>query len=278
MMRIKHYIKNLFVFVPLFFSMSFINKDAVISTIIVFFEFCFIASCIYIINDIYDIDKDRLHPKKKNRPIASGEVSINTAKVFVLVLLVLACVLAYLSGKYYSFIMIAVYFVLNLAYSLVLKKIALVDVFVIAIGFLMRIYAGAFAIDVKVSNWLLMTTLALSLFLGFGKRYGEKRKTSDNSSRDVLNSYKVETLKTYITISMVLTIVFYSLYCAIGSGILGEIGVFTIPVVMFAMFRYYLMLDNEEIDGDPTDALVKDRIIQVCVILYLIIAVIAIWR
>lgn len=278
MMRIKHYIKNLFVFVPLFFSMSFTNRDAVISSIIVFFEFCFIASCIYIINDIVDIDKDRLHPKKKNRPIASGTVSINTAKVFVLILLALACALAYISGKFYSFIMIVIYFILNLAYSFALKRIALVDVFVIAIGFLMRIYAGAFAIDVKVSSWLLMTTLALSLFLGFGKRYGEKRKTNDNSSRDVLNSYKVETLKTYITISMILTIVFYSLYCAIGSGILGEAGVLTIPIVMFAMFRYYLMLDNEEVDGDPTDALVKDRVIQVCVVLYFIVAIIAIWR
>lgn len=277
MLRIKHYIKNLFVFVPLLFSMSFTNKDAVISSILVFIEFCFIASCIYIINDIKDIDKDRAHPKKKNRPIASGDVSITTAKVVAVVLMVLAIGVAYISDKYYSFVTIAIYFVLNVAYTFFLKKVPLVDVFVIALGFLMRIYAGAFAIDVKVSSWLLMTTLALSLFLGFGKRYGEKTKVGDQPSRDVLDYYQADTLKTFIVVSMLLTIVFYSLYCAIGPSALGEYGIFTIPVVIFAMLRYYMMLDNKEVDGDPTDALLNDRVIQVCVVIYLLMIII-IWR
>lgn len=277
MLRIKHYIKNLFVFVPLLFSMNFTNKDAVMSSILVFIEFCLIASCIYIVNDIKDIDKDRAHPKKKDRPIASGAVPITTAKVVAIVLMLLAIGIAYVSNKYYSFITIGIYFVLNLAYTFFLKKVPLVDVFVIALGFLMRIYAGAFAIDVKVSSWLLMTTLALSLFLGFGKRYGEKIKVGDNTSRDVLDYYQADTLKTFIVVSMLLTIVFYSLYCAIGPSALGEYGIFTIPVVIFAMLRYYMMLDNKEVDGDPTDALLNDRVIQVCVVLYLMMIII-IWR
>ena len=278
MLRIKHYIKNLFVFIPLFFSMSFTNKEAVFSSILVFFEFCLVSSCIYIINDIVDLDKDRQHPKKKNRPIASGQVSVPTAEIVAIVLMVLALVLAYVSKRYYSLITIALYFVLNLAYSFYLKKIALVDVFVIAIGFLMRIYAGAFAIDVQVTSWLLLTALSLSLFLGFGKRYGEKKRVGDNSSRDVLVEYNTNSLKIYLTITLTLTIVFYSLYCAIGSSILGEHGIITVPVVMFAMFRYFATLEKEDADGDPTDTVLKDKVVQACVLLYIVIAVLLIWR
>lgn len=258
--------------------MSFTDNSAIKSTLLVFLEFCLISSCIYIINDIVDLEKDRQHPKKKNRPIASGEVSIPTAKIITFILFILALAIAFISKKYYSFITIAIYFVLNLAYSFFLKKVALVDVFVIALGFLMRIYAGAFAIDVKVSSWLLLTALSLSLFLGFGKRYGEKKNVDNNTSRDVLADYNIDALKIYLAITMALTIVFYSLYCAIGSGILGEQGIITVPIVMFAMFKYFMALGNEDVDGDPTDTLLKDKTVLICVLLYIVVTVLLIWR
>lgn len=258
--------------------MSFYDISKVVSSILVFFEFCLVSSCIYIINDIVDIDKDREHPKKRFRPIASGEILVDKAIIIAGVLMGVALVLAFVSKNINSFLVICLYFGLNIAYSLYLKKMALIDVFVISLGFLMRIYAGAFAIDVKVSSWLLLTALSLSLFLAFGKRYGEKKKVDDFTTRDVLADYDIKTLKDYISICMTLTIVFYSLYCAIGSGILGEYGVITVPIVMFAMFRYFMNLGQEVNDGDPTEVVLKDRIIQICVLLYIVIVIILIWR
>ena len=276
MLRIKQYIKNLFVFVPLFFSASFNDLHNINTTVFVFLEFCFISSCIYIINDIVDLENDRKHPKKKNRPIASGEISVKTAKIIAIVLMVFALFFAYISKKYYSLIVISIYFILNLAYSFVLKRIVLVDVFTISLGFLARVYAGAFAIDVKVSNWLLLTTLALSLFLAFGKRYGEKKNSDDNSSRYVLANYNLESLKLYLVITMTLTIVFYSLYCAMGSGVLGDQGIVTVPIVMFAMFRYFMILEKE--DGDPTNLIFNDKVVGLCIILYIVVAIILVWK
>lgn len=258
--------------------MSYYDSNKVISSLLIFIEFCLVSSCVYIINDIVDIDKDREHPKKRFRPIASGEVSVNNAIIVAAILMGVAVALAFISKNINSFLVICLYFGLNIAYSLYLKKMALVDVFVISLGFLMRIYAGAFAIDVKVSSWLLLTALSLSLFLAFGKRYGEKKKIDDKTTRDVLADYDIKTLKGYISICMTLTIVFYSLYCAIGSGVLGENSVITVPIVMFAMFRYFMNLDKEVNDGDPTDVVLKDRVIQACVLLYVLIVVILIWR
>lgn len=268
LMRIKHYIKNLFIFVPLIFSYSFVDYDKVLCALIAFVQFSVVSSIVYIINDITDIEKDRLHPTKRNRPLAAGAISIRNAQILVVVLALAFVGLLVLSSNWLSGLIIAVYFIMNLSYSFYLKNIALVDVFIIAVGFILRIYAGAFAIDVPVSYWLLLTTFAISLFLGFGKRYGEKRRSEANESRAVLSAYSLSQLHTFMTISITLTVVFYALYCTISDSILGSYGFLTIPFVVFAIFRYFMILDNDDVDGDPTDVLLNDNIIKICILLY----------
>ncbi|MDO4701671.1 MAG: UbiA prenyltransferase family protein [Erysipelotrichaceae bacterium] len=268
LMRIKHYIKNiLFVFIPLIFSMNFMNVDLVFTSIYAFVAFSFSASIVYIVNDIFDAEKDRQHPKKKHRPIASGQVGIPQAIALVclLVIVIVAMVLTCLNVK--TGIIILIYVIMNLAYSFKLKHVVLVDVLIIAIGFILRIYAGAYAIEVAVSEWLLLTAFAVSLFLGFGKRYGEKAKIQDGNTRKVLSQYDSESLKIFIVISMTLTIVFYSLYTILGNSNLTN-SIFTIPLVVIGMFRYYMLLEGNINDGDPTEVILNDRIIQIIVVAY----------
>ena len=276
LLRVKHYIKNLFVFVPLIFSMSFLNLNLVGKAVIAFIQFCLASSIIYIANDICDVEKDRAHPKKKNRPIASGEISIKKANYLEVFLIALEILLMLLSKNIYVSITILSYLLMNFLYSFYLKKIPILDVMIIAIGFLLRIYAGAFAINVEVSHWLLLTAFSLSLFLGFGKRYGEKNKTNSNG-REVLEGYDINSLKTFMIISLSLTLVFYSLYCAAGDNILGKNGILTVPIVIFAFFRYYLILGNEEIDGDPTDVILNDLPIKVSILAYAIVSIILVF-
>ena len=169
LIRVKHWIKNLLIFIPMFFSKQ-INLDNILTTLIGFFAFSFVASFIYIINDIRDVEKDKLHETKKNRPIASGKISIKNASIFSVIIIGLAIILSIFASKnYLSLILIVTYLLINMYYSFGGKNIAIVDVILLAAGFVLRVYYGASLINVKVSDWLFLTILNASLFLGFGK-------------------------------------------------------------------------------------------------------------
>ena len=162
-----------------------------------------------------------------------------------------------------------IYFVMNLAYSFKLKNVVIIDVFIISMGFLLRVFAGAAAINVIVSEWLLLTTFAISLFLGFGKRYGEKKRSKDENSRQVLLDYSKESLRCFMQVSLTLTVVFYSLYAAVGNSSIKNV-VFTVPIVVIGIFRYYMLLDNDIIDGDPTEVILNDIVLQLIVVAYIV--------
>lgn len=276
LMRVKHYIKNFFIFIPLIFSYSFIKVELNIKAILAFIAFSLASSVVYILNDIVDVEKDRNHPKKRNRPIASGAVSIKRALVLVTILMFVISSLCVLFLNTLTMMVVFGYFFMNLAYSFKLKNVVLIDVFIIAIGFILRVCCGAFAIGVEVSEWLLLTTFSLALFLGFGKRYGEKKKSINDSTRKVLSAYTEETLRYFIIVTMTLSIVFYSLYTIIGNTILHH-AVLTIPLVVLGIFRYYMLLEGNIEDGDPTEVILNDRIIQTIVLAYALLLVVLIF-
>lgn len=168
LLRPHQYIKNLFVFAPLFFSFNFVLND-VINTFIVFILFSLIASSIYVLNDYMDIEEDKQHPKKKFRPLASGKVSKNSAKILFLLLSVISLISAYFLNTN-LFLVLIIYFILNVAYSLKLKHITIVDIFIIATGFVLRLFAGASVIENQLSMWIIIMTFLLALFLAVAKR------------------------------------------------------------------------------------------------------------
>lgn len=263
LIRVKHWIKNLLIFIPMFFSKQ-IDLNNILTTLIGFFAFSFIASFIYIINDIRDVEKDKLHETKKNRPIASGKVSIKSASIFSVMIIGLAIILSLFASKnYLSFILLLTYLLINMYYSFGGKNIAIVDVILLSTGFVLRVYYGASLINVKVSDWLFLTVLNASLFLGFGKR--KKELLNNKSSRGVLKFYNENFINQFMYLCLGLTIVFYSLW-----AIEYEYMVITIPVLMTIFMQYSLLLETNT-DGDPITLFYKSPLLIVSTLVYSIL-------
>lgn len=264
--RPKHWIKNLLIFLPLCCSLMF-SKTNVINSIIGFFSFSFMASFIYTINDINDLEKDKLHPKKKNRPIASGKISLKNAKIFAILLLILSLTLDYLIKQTffdYSFIFLITYCLINLAYSFGLKNTAILDVILLASGFIIRVYFGASIINVSVSNWLFLTILNASLFMGFGKR--KKEFQLNNNVRKALKSYNEQFLTNFMNVNLTLIIIFYSLW-AIEQN--KKYLFLSIPFLMVILMIYELNLENGD-EGDPTSVLYQNKLLIILTIVFIL--------
>lgn len=263
LIRVKHWIKNALIFVPMFFAKQ-INIDNILTTLIGFFAFSFVASFIYIINDIRDVEKDRLHETKKKRPIASGKISVKNASIFSILIIVLAIILSlYASKNYISLLLLGTYLLINMYYSFGGKNIAIVDVILLSAGFVLRVYYGASLINVKVSNWLFLTVLNASLFLGFGKR--KKELLNSKNSRGVLKFYNENFINQFMYLCLGLTIVFYSLW-----AIEYEYMVITIPVLMTIFMQYSLLLETNT-DGDPITLFYKSPLLIISAFIYLIL-------
>lgn len=263
LIRVKHWIKNLLIFIPMFFSKQ-INLDNILTTLIGFFAFSFVASFIYIINDIRDVEKDKLHETKKNRPIASGKISKKNASIFSAIIIGLAMILSIFASKnYLSLILIVTYLLINMYYSFGGKNIAIVDVILLSAGFVLRIYYGASLINVKVSDWLFLTVLNASLFLGFGKR--KKELLNNKKSRGVLKFYNENFINQFMYLCLGLTIVFYSLW-----AIEYEYMVITIPVLMTIFMQYSLLLETNN-DGDPITLFYKSPLLILSALIYSIL-------
>lgn len=266
LIRVKQWIKNAFVLAPLLFSLNFMNMQADIKAGLAFLAFSFTASVVYVMNDILDRKKDALHPKKKNRPIASGKISVKQALFIVAGLLIAdAFCLCCLPVK--TTLTILIYVLINILYSFKLKHIVLVDVFVIAIGFILRVYAGAYAIGVAVSSYIFMTTLFVSLFLGFTKRKMELQN-SGATTRKVLKSYSDNMVTQYIVISVALTIMCYALY-TLEPSTLARFDtnrlIYSVIFVIYGMFRYLYILDKYKDVEDPTENVLTDKgLIAIC--------------
>ena len=173
LIRIKQWLKNIFIFAPLVFSHRLLNIDDFIKTTVIFFAFSLVCVLVYIINDIHDKKQDIMHPRKKLRPIASGAISTAAALILGIISFIAGITLAFLTGKYMTIVALLIYTVLNLLYTFLLKQFIILDVFIIAAGFCIMVITGAIAIDVTTSQWIIATTFAVSLVLGFGKRRHE---------------------------------------------------------------------------------------------------------
>ena len=270
LIRVKQWVKNAFVLAPLLFSLKFIDYNSDINATLAFLAFCFAASFIYILNDIMDRKKDALHPRKKHRPIASGKVSPLLAWSYAGIVLALSLVCIGMLGNDKTAIVIGIYVVLNIFYSIVLKHIVLADVMTIAFGFILRVYAGAYAIEVPVSSFIFMTTLFLALFLGFTKRKSELLK-SGSHTRQVLAKYSEAMVNQYIIITATLTIMCYALY-TLEPQTLNRFDtnrlIYSVIFVVYGMFRYIYILNSSSDADDPTENLFKDRGLMLACVLF----------
>lgn len=279
LIRVKQWIKNLFVFVPLLFSFSFVNFSKDVNVLLCFILFCIVSSIIYIVNDLIDKEKDILHPVKRFRPLASGVISSKTALGLICgggTTALLGSAIMFSRDLALVNYVIFLYLILNILYSFKLKNIVLLDVFVIAFGFLLRVYAGAFACGVPVSDFLLLTTLFLSLFLGFSKRKFELYKS--DISRTVLKNYSIELTNQFVIISAGLTIMCYTMYTLEPVIIKNFAGymVYSVIFVIYGIFQYLLITNRDGID-DPTENLYSDKGMIVICFLYVIYIGFVIW-
>ena len=258
LMRPKQWTKNAFVFGALFFAQRLFDLGAVASVLQTFVAFSLISSSVYVLNDLVDVEKDRLHPKKRFRPLASGAVSRKAGTLLGITLLLVALGLAWSVGLPVLAI-VASYFVLNIAYSFGLKHVAMLDLFIIALGFVLRVLSGAYAIPVEPSPWLLLCTLLLALFLGICKRRSEFIVLQDEatSHRKNLGEYSEKLLDQLIGIVAAVTIMAYSLY-TLDSPV-GRLMIYTIPFVIYAMFRYLFLVYRRDEGGEPAEILLGDR-------------------
>ena len=269
LIRIKHWVKDVFIFAPLIFSFNFYKPSYIGRTLIMCAAFCLAASAVYVFNDVTDRQRDRLHPKKKDRPVASGAVSVRSALILAALLLVAAGAVSGILGRS-SVLIVLAYIGLNAAYSLLLKNQTFIDVMVIATGFLIRVVAGAIAIDVELSSWMLLTTFFLSLFLGFGKRRKELAEAS-TGHRAVFQDYSIELLNSLIIISAALTIITYSLYVVTSKTMIAlgrDKFITTIPFVVFGVFRYMFLIYKQNNGGDPAAVLLRDRAMLIDIALW----------
>lgn len=237
LMRPHQWLKNVFVFAGLLFSHTWHNGALLQHIVLAFLAFCCFSSLVYILNDWRDRASDALHPTKRLRPLASGAVSGRAAMVLALVLLLAGVTLAW--GNRVLLLLLGIYVVLNLAYSWRLKQVPVVDVSIIASGFMLRLLAGTVAVGIPPSRWLLLTGLFIALFLGFSKRKAETFHTPEQQ-RAVLEHYPAALLDTFMAVTMTATIITYSLYATSieAQQQHGERLIYTVPIVIFGLLRY----------------------------------------
>ena len=267
LIRPKQWTKNLFVFPALVFSQHLFDLNFLTPVLRAFLAFSFTASVVYVVNDIADRDRDRLHHRKKHRPIASGEISVTEGYLIALLMFGLAVLAVY--GLDWKFVLaLSVYLVMNLAYSFFLKEVVLIDVFVIAIGFMLRVVGGALVIGVPRSSWLLLTTMFLSLFLGIAKRRGElvnigvrDPETLGAHTRKVLEHYSIEFTEQMTTICASGFVISYALY-TVSDRTVRMFGtenlILTTPFVLYGVFRYLYLLHKKNLGESPTEIVLSD--------------------
>jgi decaprenyl-phosphate phosphoribosyltransferase len=269
LLRVKHYIKNFLIFFPLIFSQKLFTHQ--LWTVFGGFGlFCLAASMIYVINDIKDVDRDRLHTTKRERPLASGRISMRTAYVLLAAMGVLL-----LGGNYLlcgknglSWLTLVSYIIINIGYSCGFKNIALLDIAILAIGYILRLYYGAVIIGVEVSSWLYLTVLSLAFYLGLGKRRNEILRQKVSGTRKVLNVYTHNFLDKNMYVCLTMAVIFYSLWSMQMANEYGKrLLLFTIPLMMLLCMRYSLIIEQES-DGDPVEVVFRDKTLVFMALLY----------
>ncbi|MBR6949148.1 MAG: UbiA prenyltransferase family protein [Bacilli bacterium] len=269
LIRVKHFFKNIIIFLPLVFSGLFFNMSLILRVIYGFICFSLIASCIYIINDIRDYENDKKHPTKKNRPIASGAISIKKASYYCIFLFLIANILIILfKMPLIAAFLLYFYFILNVAYSMKLKNIPFLDIIILVSGFVIRLVFGAQLINIPLSNWLLLTVITISFYMGLGKRRGELGK----NTRSVLKYYTKEFLDKNMYMLLSCSIVFYSLWTVDSKVVLKNNNylVWTVPLVILMAMKYSMNIEGVS-DADPVEVLFHDKLLICLILIYIVV-------
>ncbi len=263
LLRLQQWVKSGFVFVGLLFGHAWSDPEIIGNVLLVALAFSLAASSIYVINDLADRERDRQHPKKRLRPLASGAAAVGPALVLAGGATLTALLLA-AQVSWPALSIIIAYLLLNVGYSLGLKHVAILDVFIIAAGFMLRLLIGTWGVDIAPSEWLFLCGLMLTLFLGFAKRRAELAALDDDagSHRQVLDDYDTTMLDQLITVCAAAAIVSYSLYTVSAETV--ELHgthrlILTVPLVVYGVFRYLFLLHRRGGGGDPTSELLTDR-------------------
>lgn len=269
LMRIRHWIKNILIFFPLMFSGNLLEREKCIGTILGFVSFCLVSSAIYIVNDLRDIDCDRIHEVKKNRPLAQGTVSKVQGMVLIALLLVSAagiCVWNRLGWIY-----VIIYLFINLLYSFGMKNIPIIDVVILGAGYIIRLLYGGVLAGTGVSDWMLLTVMMASFFLVFGKRRGEYIEYGEETRRS-LKGYSRSFLDNCVNMFLTLTIIFYSLTCLDKESGVARQGVnmlWTVPLVIIICLRYMMRMESDDnCGGDPVEIVIHDPVLMVFMLFY----------
>jgi decaprenyl-phosphate phosphoribosyltransferase len=271
LMRPRQWVKNAFVFAPLIFAGEFLKLESIEKVALAALIFCVASSATYILNDLSDIERDRRHPKKsKTRPLASGLVSVPQALILLLALYAVLLA-AWLVMPAVLYVVLG-YLLLNLAYTFVLKHQPVIDIFTIAIGFVLRVYAGAMALSVPVSSWMFVTTLCLALYLAAVKR-GQELASNGSESREVLQHYTPALLDRYAEMAATGALLFYSLFVMTARPAL----VMTIPLVLYGLYRYWFIVESKDSGESPTDALLGDWQLLLTVAIWGVVSAVSIW-
>ena len=277
LLRVKHYTKNLLIFIPLIFDRAAADPSRLMQAVCGFAVFSLLASSVYIINDIKDRERDRLHPEKRMRPLASGEVNLREAAGLLSCCLILSMLLHFTSagaGSGKSTLLLLLYLVLNIGYSVGLKDVPILDIMILASGFLIRVLYGADVTGVVISGWLFLTVLSAAVFLGLGKRRNEFSQTEPGTTRSVLVHYSYAFLDRNMYMFMTLANMFYALWAREHSR---EEMLWTVPLIMAVSMRYSLDLEKGS-DGDPVEVILHDHVLLVILALYAVSILVIMYR
>jgi 4-hydroxybenzoate polyprenyltransferase len=282
LLRPQQWIKNFFVLAPLLFSGRALDTASQIRSVLAFVVFCGLASSVYIFNDVVDRESDRAHPAKRTRPLASGDIGVTSALTVALLLLAASVALAFSVSRALGGIAVS-YLLLNVLYSLWLKHVVIVDVFAISAFFVLRLLAGAAAVDVRPSVWLVLCGGLLALYLGFAKRRHELILLGNDSARDhraVLTEYTTPFLDQLSVVLLAVTIVSYIMYTLeseTARSVGGEALSYSTVFVLYGVLRYLHLVHRQE-DGNPTDTLLTDKGLLAAVILWVIYCGLVLYR
>ena len=270
LIRLHQYVKNLFIFLPIFFAGSISNIELLVNSIVAFIAFSISASSIYILNDYLDIKEDSLHPIKKHRPLASGNISKKNAILLMSILFVIGISMMAILSKQ-AFVVLVTYIVLNIAYSFYLKHIAILDVVIIAIGFVLRLFVGSVVSDVVLSMWIVMMTFLLALFMALAKRRDDLLLYSKTGKkmRSVIDGYNLALIDSAMMIFSSVVIVTYILYTTsteVITRIESDYLYLTTIFVILGIMRYLKITLVYKDSGSPTKIILKDRFIQLSVL------------
>lgn len=282
LMRPLQWIKNAFVFVGIIFSGKFTDYQLLLQAVYIAFVFSLVSSSVYILNDLFDRENDRRHPRKSSRPLASGEISPGAGGFLMLVCLVTGLT----AGMFISPVvagLLIIYVLQNLAYSKLLKNVVILDVFIIALGFMLRILAGTLGLGITPSRWMMLCSLMVTLFIGFGKRRAEICELEEAvNHRAVLESYSLPLLDKMMGITASGVIITYSLYTVDSSTIAlhrTDALIYTVPFVIYGVLRYLYIIHRQGGGGDPSKLVVKDPHILADVLLWLLAVLLILhWR